>query len=252
MELPGSIGLVHNSFSVRLLATSRTAFCNSSNSAINAVLTKPVASADITIPPSWHNPLFRHEQSGYNPKHARFLSSPPNYVPLQSSHGHRADGTWNVPATCLPSGMLTMRMAGLALVTLLLATTEISAQTGAWLDKMFKGNTSHDFGNAPHGAQLYYRFPMTNIWAVPLDVGIERVSCGCVTASLSTNRLQPRESGYLEVNMNARLFTGPRTVTIYITVGPQYTSTTAIRVSAHSRTDVVFNPGQVKFGVVQR
>jgi len=145
-----------------------------------------------------------------------------------------------------------MRMAGLALVTLLLATTEISAQTGAWLDKMFKGNTSHDFGNAPHGAQLYYRFPMTNIWAVPLDVGIERVSCGCVTASLSTNRLQPRESGYLEVNMNARLFTGPRTVTIYITVGPQYTSTTAIRVSAHSRTDVVFNPGQVKFGVVQR
>jgi hypothetical protein len=52
--------------------------------------------------------------------------------------------------------------------------------------------------------------------------------------------------------MNAGRFTGPRTVTIYITVGPQYISTTAVRVSAHSRADVVFNPGQVNFGVVPR
>ena len=145
-----------------------------------------------------------------------------------------------------------MRIAVWTLVILLLAASSGAAQNAAWADKMFRGTTVHDFGSVPRGAQLYHRFPMTNIWAVPLELTNVRVSCGCVTAMPSARALQPRESGYLEITMDARRFTGPKTVTIYVTLGPQYTSTATLRVSANSRADVVFNPGEVNFGVVQR
>src|SRR5262249_22035411 len=141
---------------------------------------------------------------------------------------------------------------GLTLAALVVGTTTASAQSGAWADKMFKGANAHDFGSVPRGSQLYHRFSMTNIWAVPLELTSVRVSCGCVTATPSTKVLQPRESGFLDVTMDAHRFTGPKTVTIYITVGPQYTSTATVRISANSRADVVFNPGQINFGVVQR
>jgi hypothetical protein len=73
-----------------------------------------------------------------------------------------------------------------------------------------------------------------------------------VTATPSTNVLQPRESGYLDVTMDAHRFTGPKTVTIYVTLGPQYISTAALTLSANSRVDVVFNPGQINLGVVPK
>ncbi len=145
-----------------------------------------------------------------------------------------------------------MRYLGLALAALVGTATAASAQTTSWLDKMFQGQLTHNFGSVPHGAQLHHRFPMTNIWAVPLELTNVRVSCGCVTTTPSTRILQPRESGYLDITMDARRFTGPKTVTIYVTVGPQYTATSALQVSAHSRADIVFNPGQISFGVVPR
>jgi hypothetical protein len=91
---------------------------------------------------------------------------------------------------------------------------------------------------------------MTNIYAVPLQITDTRVSCGCVTVTPSANVLQPKQTGHIDVTMDARRFTGPKTVNILITVGPQFTSTATLQVSANSRADVVFNPGQVSFGVV--
>jgi hypothetical protein len=139
-----------------------------------------------------------------------------------------------------------------------------SAQTQtAWADKLFwtdgagrvgqqfQNNTSHDFGTVARGAQLKYRFHMKNIYKVPLEIASIRVSCGCVTWTQSTNSLQPNETGYIDINMDGRRFAGPKTVTIYVTVGPEYISTATLRVIANARQDVVFNPGQVNFGIVQ-
>jgi hypothetical protein len=143
-----------------------------------------------------------------------------------------------------------MRRLVLAAVTMIATAPVVSAQSSAWADKLFKGASSHDFGTVPRGAQLYHQFQMTNIWAVPLQIESVRTSCGCVTATASQQILQPRESAFLDIKMDAHRFTGPKTVTIYVTVGPQFTSTATLRVSANSRTDVVFNPGQISFGVV--
>jgi hypothetical protein len=120
-----------------------------------------------------------------------------------------------------------------------------------WAEKLFSNTTSHDFGNVPHGAQLSFRFPFTNIYQVPLDVTISRVSCGCVTATTSTPNVKTRESGFIEVKLNTRTFTGDRRVRIYVTFsGAQYYSTAELKANTFSRPDVVFNPGDINFGVV--
>lgn len=144
-------------------------------------------------------------------------------------------------------------------LVILTATALAPAQSPEWAVKMFTspqgGSAVHDFGSVPRGAQLYHRFPITNIWAFPIEVLSVRTSCGCVSTRLSSQVIQPRESGYLDVTMDARRFTGHKTVSIYVSIvarsdGQEYSSTATLQVSAHSRADVVFNPGQVNFGIV--
>jgi hypothetical protein len=152
-----------------------------------------------------------------------------------------------------------MRTAVLTLLALALGSTTAHAQA-SWADRMFKAGTTHDFGSVPRGAQLFYRFEITNIYAVPLEIIQTRTSCGCVTVSPSVKVLKPggkdpsgkEEKATIDITMDARRFTGPKTVSIYVTVGPTYVSTATLTVTANSRADVVFNPGQVSFGVVPR
>jgi Protein of unknown function (DUF1573) len=125
-----------------------------------------------------------------------------------------------------------------------------SPEGDPWAKKLFQGVIAHDFGSVPRGAQLKYSFPIKNIYAVPLEITNVRVTCGCVTATPSTKTLQPHETGTLDISMDGRRFTGAKTVTVYVSVGPEYISTAALRVSANTRADVVLNPGEINFGVV--
>jgi len=122
----------------------------------------------------------------------------------------------------------------------------------AWAEKMFKDGLTHDFGSVPRGAQLSHRFVITNIYAVRMEITSVTSGCGCVTATPAKRVLEPRESTTIEVHMDARRFTGPKTVGISVTVGPDFISTAQLRVSANSRADIVFNPGEVNFGTVTR
>lgn len=151
--------------------------------------------------------------------------------------------------------MRMLRNAVLAGIMVVLAASSAPAQSGDWANKLFLekgGSTSHDFGTVARGADLFYRFPMTNIYQVPLTITDVRVSCGCVRAVPTVAVLQPRQQAFLDVTMDGRRFTGYKSVTIYVSVGPQWVSTATLTVTAHSRVDVVFNPGQMSFGVVPR
>jgi hypothetical protein len=141
-----------------------------------------------------------------------------------------------------------MRNAILATALIVFGASNASAQ--AWAEKMFKDGLTHDFGSVARGAQLLHRFPITNIYAVRMDITGIVPGCGCVTATASKRVLEPRETAYIDVSMDARRFAGPKTVAIRVTVGPEYTSSADIKVSALSRTDIVFNPGEVNLGTV--
>lgn len=123
---------------------------------------------------------------------------------------------------------------------------------GAWADKLFGPETTHDFGNVARGAQLKYTFKITNIYKVPLDITEVRVQCNCVKAEPSAKTLQPNETATLNISMDARQFSGPKTVRVYVTVGPKYISTATLIVSANARGDVVFTPNELDFGNIQR
>ena len=139
-----------------------------------------------------------------------------------------------------------MRKAVLALVALAIATAPVSAE--AWAEKMFKDGLKHDFGTVPRGAQLVHRFTITNIYGVRMEITSIKSGCGCVTAVMPKRVLEPLESTTVEVRMDGKRFTGPKTVGVSITVGPEFISTAELKVTANGRTDIVFNPGQVDFG----
>jgi hypothetical protein len=141
-----------------------------------------------------------------------------------------------------------------ALVALLAAAFTVSSSSAQqpWAEKMFKDGLNHDFGSVPHGAQLSHRFVVTNIYAVRMEITSVRSGCGCVTAKAAKVVLEPHETTTIDVSMDARRFTGAKTVGINVSVGPDYVSTAQLRVSANSRSDIVFNPGQVSFGAVTR
>ena len=139
----------------------------------------------------------------------------------------------------------------LALFVVALGGAPASAQS-AWAEKMFKEGLSRDFGSVPRGAQLSHRFVITNIYAVRMEITSIKPGCGCVAANPVKRVLEPRESTTIDVTMDARRFTGLKTVGIDVTVGPDFISTARLTVSANSRADIVFNPGQVSFGTVTR
>jgi Protein of unknown function (DUF1573) len=145
-----------------------------------------------------------------------------------------------------------MRKLVLAVLATAMLSQSAVAQTVAWADKLFGGVTTHDFGVVPRGAQLKHSFKVTNIYKEPLEITQIRVSCSCMTAKASSNVLQPNESGTLEIAMDGRQFTGPKSTRIYVSVGPKYISTATLTVTANARQDVVFSPGDVDFGNVTR
>jgi Protein of unknown function (DUF1573) len=147
--------------------------------------------------------------------------------------------------------MTDMRKYALALLATIVIAQCAAAQS-AWADKLFGGVTSHDFGVVPRGAQMKYSFKITNIYKEPLQITQVRVSCTCLTATPSTTLLQPNESATLDISIDGRQVTGPKSVRIYVSVGPKYISTATLSVTANGRQDVVFSPGEVDFGNVAR
>lgn len=119
-----------------------------------------------------------------------------------------------------------------------------------WADKMLSGGLAHDFGTVPRGAQLLHQFPITNIYAVRMEITAVQPGCGCVTAAAAKRVLEPKESTTIDVRMDASRFQGPKSVGVRVSVGPEFVSSAELRVSANSRSDIVFNPGQIQFGVV--
>jgi hypothetical protein len=111
----------------------------------------------------------------------------------------------------------------------------------SWANKLFDamGPTTHDFGKVARGTELVHRFRLKNIYNVPLEITNLRTSCGCVKVALSPNsqkpnRLQPNEIGYLEITMDSRRFSGPKTAHVFVTIGNDYVSTATLRVSANA------------------
>ncbi len=154
-----------------------------------------------------------------------------------------------------------MRMVVLAALGLLIANPSSRAQDQpptSWAAKLFADDSGkipsgYDFGTVPRGAMLHHRFPIKNIYAVPLTITCD-VSCNCVSVTPNLQVplvLQPKETGAIEITMDTTRFSGQKQMEVGVKVQhPQYFSSTALVIRAFRRDDIELAPAQAMFGAV--
>lgn len=112
-----------------------------------------------------------------------------------------------------------------------------------------------DFGVSPKGTTLVHYFRFTNTTKETITLGQPRVSCGCVTPALTTNRVAPGETAAVIAYMDTRRiqYAGvTKTVLVYVPFqSPQFTEV-ALRVTTVTRDDLMMSPDTLAFGTVTK
>jgi hypothetical protein len=116
-------------------------------------------------------------------------------------------------------------------------------------DKFFESKY-HDFGTVPRGAQLLHQFKWVNPEKTRLEITDLKASCGCAAATALPRVLEPGQKGVIEVLVDAKKFIGEKKVHVQVTINGERTEAATLELTAHSRPDIVYNPGEVNFGVV--
>ncbi|MBX9624997.1 MAG: DUF1573 domain-containing protein [Gemmataceae bacterium] len=112
-----------------------------------------------------------------------------------------------------------------------------------------------DFGTTPRGPVLIHYFRFTNTTGQPVTLGSPRVSCGCVSASVSKAQVAPGESAAVIAHMDTRRIQTPNTtksVTIYVPFLAPTREEVSLRVQTVSRDDLLMTPDTIAFGTVRK
>jgi hypothetical protein len=126
-----------------------------------------------------------------------------------------------------------------------------TARAGSWADGMFE-ELSKDFGSVPRGPVLNHPFHLTNNTGVPVHISSISVSCGCVTATARDSYLAPGQKTVISADMRSNIFSGSKTVTIYVRFDRPQSEEVRLWVSANSRDDVTVSPDAFAFGQIKR
>lgn len=111
---------------------------------------------------------------------------------------------------------------------------------------------SHDFGNVPIGPQLQTTFTLKNTTDQNIRIVSARVSCGCVTPTVTPGTVAPGQSTTVHASMDTRRFIGAKTVTIFVLFDQPQLQEVSLVVSAFGRNDVTFSPDTLAFGQMKR
>ena len=132
-----------------------------------------------------------------------------------------------------------------------LGLSSAQAQDNAWAVKMFE-KTTHDFGVVARSSDVKYRFKITNLYKPDVHIANVRTTCGCTAATPTTNTVTSRGVAYIEVTMDTRKFTRQKDSNLIVTFDQPLYAEVRLPISAYIRTDVVLDPGGVKFGAVEQ
>lgn len=150
--------------------------------------------------------------------------------------------------------MRSLALGCFAVAGCLLAVEQASAQN--WVSKMF-AEKEHNFGTVARGADTVYKFPVKNIFKQDIELVSVRSSCGCTSPTLEHKIIKTGETGYVVAKFNTRTFDGVHSATLTVDVqwndnGITRRGETQLRVHGDIRSDVVFEPGAIKFEKVDQ
>lgn len=126
-----------------------------------------------------------------------------------------------------------------------------TAGAATWADGLFE-ELSKDFGSVPRGPTLTHHFRVVNKTRQPVNIQRVHVSCGCVSATALKTYLRPGEDTTILARMDTTRFTGPKTVTVYVTFDQPNFEEVRLWVQANGRNDFALSPDALAFGQVKR
>ncbi|CAN5176718.1 hypothetical protein BH11PLA2_BH11PLA2_07160 [soil metagenome] len=112
-----------------------------------------------------------------------------------------------------------------------------------------------DFGPTPRGPVLVHYFTITNTTNQVVNIGTARVSCGCVSATVMKNQLQPGESTVVHAAMDTRRIPTAyvtKTVIVYVPFFSPTMEEVQLKVTSVARDDMVLSPDTIAFGTVKK
>lgn len=120
-----------------------------------------------------------------------------------------------------------------------------------WAQKMFE-KQNIDFGVVARASDASFRLKITNLYKEPVHIAHVRTTCGCSAGRPSTDTLQSREVGYVEVTMDTLKFTRRKDSNLIVVFDAPLYQEVRIPITAYIRTDVVLAPGSANFGAVDQ
>ncbi|OHB67184.1 MAG: hypothetical protein A2V70_10730 [Planctomycetes bacterium RBG_13_63_9] len=112
--------------------------------------------------------------------------------------------------------------------------------------------TEHDFGTVARSAKAEYEFRLSNLYLEDVHIASVRSSCGCTSPRIKTPLLKTYEKGAIVATLNTRSFYGKKGATITVTLDKPFYAEVQLHVRSYIRSDVVFHPGCVQLGSVDR
>jgi hypothetical protein len=143
------------------------------------------------------------------------------------------------------------------LLSLLIAMTAMQAISTThafadqWAQKLFT-ETHHDFGTVSRNAKTEHSFVIENCFEEDVHIASIRSSCGCTTPVLTKKTLKSWEKGEVIAQFNTRSFIGTKSAEITLVIDRPYYAEVKLTVGGKIRSDVVVEPGEVRFGDVDQ
>ena len=121
------------------------------------------------------------------------------------------------------------------------------ASAEQWARKMFT-ETHHDFGTVSRNAKTEHSFIIENCFEEEVHIVAVRSSCGCTNPVLTKKTLKSWEKGELIAQFNTRAFIGTKSSEITLVIDRPYYAEVKLTVGGTIRSDVVVEPGEIRFG----
>ena len=132
---------------------------------------------------------------------------------------------------------------------LLVSSSQSLLFADAWAEKMVV-TKKVDFGVIATGSEAKKVVKLTNVYDSTVEIESVTTTCGCSAATLGKKILQPGESASVEIKMNTHKFRQKKEPWLVIQFKRPRRVSTRVPIKAYIRTDVVFNPGAIRFGKV--
>lgn len=139
------------------------------------------------------------------------------------------------------------RLCILAILLILAISPASHAQD--WARQMFK-ESKHDFGTVAVGAKVQYAFEFSNPYLEDVHIKSVRVSCGCTKVDYPKNIIKTYGKSRIMATVDTLSFKGYKGATISVVFDKPFLAEVQLHVRTYIRQDVVFQPGEVKFGTV--